>query len=190
MTAEPTLGRAPTAAMKAEQALVAQARAGDAGAFRELVERYEGLVAATVIGMLGRGPEAEDVGQEVFVRFYRALGQYRGEGGVAAYLTRIATNLSLSALERRRRARPHEPPPEALPDPAAAAGIDAREAHEVVHAALARLDDAHRAVVVLRLIDGRSTRETAELLGIPVGTVLSRLSRAQARLRNILAHYL
>ncbi len=76
---------------------------GDEEAFRCLVERYEGAVAATVIGMLGPGGEVDDVGQEVFVRFYRALDRFRGDSSLKTYLTRIAINLSLNELKRRRR---------------------------------------------------------------------------------------
>ncbi|RMH54101.1 MAG: sigma-70 family RNA polymerase sigma factor, partial [Bacteroidetes bacterium] len=92
-------------ASPSDETLVARARQGDEQAFRNLVERYESTVAATVIGMLGAGPEAEDVGQETFIRFYRALHQFRGEAAVGTYLTRIAINLSLNALKRRRRRR-------------------------------------------------------------------------------------
>lgn len=179
-----------------EQGLVARARKGDHEAFREIVERYEGLVAATVIGMLGKGAEAEDVGQSVFVTFYEKLHQYRGEGGLAPYLTRIAVNLSLNALDRRKRQRRRflsrdaaehplpEPPVEAERD------IHGRERARLVRRAIDALPPKHRAVVVLRMIDGYSTKETAAMLGVPLGTVLSRLSRAQRRLRELLDPYL
>jgi RNA polymerase sigma-70 factor (ECF subfamily) len=83
--------------------LIALARGGDDRAFAVLVERYEGAVAATVIGMLGRGDDADDVGQETFIRFHRALGNFRGESSLKTYLVHIAMNLSLNALKRRRR---------------------------------------------------------------------------------------
>jgi RNA polymerase sigma-70 factor (ECF subfamily) len=180
----------------AEQGLVARARSGDRSAFREIVERYEGLVAATVIGMMGPGPEAEDVGQKTFIRFYTALDQYRGEGGLAPYLTRIAVNLSLNAIEdgkrRRRRFTSRDAGDElSLESSAGPAGetlpFDERE---IVHRAIDALSPEHRSVVVLRLINGYSTKETAEMLGIPVGTVLSRLNRAQQILRDLLGPYL
>lgn len=182
-------------AMAAEQVLVARARRGDHGAFRQLVEQYEGLVAGTVIGMMGPGPEADDVGQRVFIRFYRALDQYRGEGGVAPYLTRIAVNLSLNALDRRQRqqkrlvSRDGEAP---LPEQPGQdeRDLQAFDREEVVHQALQQLSEKHRAVVVLRLVEGYSTRETAEMLDVPQGTVLSRLYRAQRKLREILKPYL
>lgn len=180
----------------AEQRLVARARDGDRTAFREIVERYEGLVAATVIGMLGKGAEADDVGQRTFIRFYKALDQYRGEGGVAPYLTRIAVNLSLNEIDRRNRrrrrftsrdaenVRAHEPAMDGARE------LQRFDEEEKIHRAIQRLDPIHRSVVVLRLMNGYSTKETAELLDIPVGTVLSRLYRAQNNLRELLSPYL
>lgn len=180
----------------AEQHLVARAREGDRAAFREIVERYEALVAATVMGMLGRSPEADDVGQQTFIRFYEALDQYRGEGGVAPYITRIAVNLSLNEIDRRKRARrrfvsrdedafpSHEPVVDGAQE------IQRFDEEEQVRGAIQQLDPIHRSVVVLRLMNGYSTKETAELLDIPVGTVLSRLYRAQRNLRDLLAPYL
>ena len=178
----------------AEQRLVTRARHGNRAAFREIVERYEGLVAATVINMLGRGPEAEDVGQQTFIRFYKALDQYRGEGGLAPYLTRIAVNLSLNALDKRKRRRKRFVSREASEriEPAFDGARDLRrfDEEELVHKAIQQLNPTHRSVIVLRLINGYSTRETAEMLDVPVGTVLSRLYRAQEKLRQILAPYL
>ena len=86
-----------------DEALVDSARDGNEGAFRELVERFEGRVASVVIRMLGDTAEAEDVGQETFIRFYRSLRGFRGQASVGTYLTRIAINLSLNELKKRRR---------------------------------------------------------------------------------------
>jgi len=170
--------------------LLERARKGDERAFRLLVERHEPRVAATAIGMLGPGDEAEDVGQETFIRLYRSLDRFRGDSSLGTYLTRIAINLSLTALKKRRRRwsrfierdeRKRELP-EASWDPRGE--LERTEAREAVRAAVRRLGPDHRAVVVLRMIDGYTTRETAEILGIPVGTVMSRLARAMARLEE------
>lgn len=176
-----------------DEELLARARSGDAQAFAALVERYEGPVAATVIGMLGPGPEADDVGQETFIRFYNHLDQFRGEARLGTYLTRIATNQSLKALRTRTRrasrllSRDDE---DAFIDEPATDGddaVDAREEAALVHRALQHLSDQHRAVVVLRMLEGYSTKETAEILGIPDGTVMSRLYRAMDQLEALLA---
>lgn len=180
--------------MAAEQALVDRARRGDHDAFRTLVERYEDLVASTVTGMLGPGPEAEDIGQDTFIKFYEALDQYRGEGGVAPYLTRIAVNLSLNALDRRKRRNQRltsrdETEYATDADPDGADDIRAFDKHELTHRALQELSAKHRSVVVLRIINGYSTKEAAQMLDVPVGTVLSRLHRAQKKLKDLLAPY-
>src|SRR5471032_266357 len=83
--------------------LLGRARAGDDHAFGVLVHRYESAVAATVIGMIGPGDEADDVGQETFIRFHRALDRFRGESSLKTYLVHIAMNLSINALRSRRR---------------------------------------------------------------------------------------
>lgn len=175
--------------------LLHAARAGDAGAFRLLVERYEPVVASTVTGMLGPGDDAEDVGQETFIRFYRSLHRFREESSVKTYLRKIAMNLALNALRRRNRFRlrflSRDRPGEALDEPSVEGGaeLDAAEVRTLVQGAIARLGPRHRPVVVLRMIDGCSTRETAEILGIPEGTVLSRLARAMKTLEAHLAPY-
>jgi len=177
-----------------DQELLEQARSGDQEAFRALVERYEAQVAGVVHGMLGPGRDAEDAGQETFLRFYRTLERFRGEAGLGTYLTRIAMNVSLDMLRSRKRRWFHfsaAPPDgdlgEQEPRSSGDEDIEARERRELVHRALGRLDAKQRSVVVLRMLEGYSTRETAELLDIPQGTVLSRLARAQGKLRSLLA---
>lgn len=174
-----------------DEALIARARQGDDQAFRVLVERYESVVAATIIGMVGPGGDADDLGQETFVRFYRALGSFRGEATVKTFLTRIAINVALTALKKRRRDEQRLVSRDAweVPlDPAgdANADADARERSALVRGALRELSADHRAVVTLRLIEGHSTKETAALLSIPEGTVLSRLARALDVLKRTL----
>ena len=176
--------------------LLHRARQGDDSAFRELVERYEGIVASVVIAMLGRVDEADDVGQETFIRFHRALNEFREESSVRTYLTRIAVNLSLNALKRRRRFAlrfisrdEHDissAEPTVAPDPAA----DLEERRRVVWRAIRMLSPRHQPVVVLRMMQDLSTRETAEALGIPEGTVLSRLARAMRELATTLGPYM
>ncbi len=171
---------------------VERARAGDDRAFRTLVERYSATVAGVVIRMLGPGDEADDVGQETFIRFHRALAEFRGDAALGTYLTRIAMNLSLNALKRRRRdeqrqARLAPAALERLPGQADPVGeVVRREEAARIDDALAQLGPDQRAVVVLRLRQGHSTREVAEILGVPQGTVMSRLKRALAKLRDLL----
>ncbi|MFA6540462.1 MAG: sigma-70 family RNA polymerase sigma factor [Bacteroidota bacterium] len=169
--------------------LLHRARLGDQKAFTTLVQRYESRVAATVKGMLGNTDESEDIGQEVFIRFYHALHAFREEASLGTYLTRIAINLSLDELKRRKRKflffipLSQEISKAAMTEKEISGSNDLKEN---LQNALQKLAPEFRAVLVLRLIDGYSTEETAKLLNLPVGTVLSRLARAQQKLRGIL----
>ena len=172
--------------------LVQQAQGGDQAAFAELVKRYEGQIAATVIGMLGNVPEADDIGQETFIRFYKALRNFRGDAEVGTYLTRIAINLSLNELKKRKRKHifslfsSNDQQADRIKSIADEDKAGDRDTKEQVQQAIQMLDPNFRSVVVLRMIDGYSTKETAEILNVPLGTVLSRLKRAQQKLQKIL----
>lgn len=173
-----------------EQALLARAREGDEQAFRLLVQRHEQLVRGTVMGMLGKTPEAEDVALEVFVKLHEKLADFRGESKLSTFLVRIAVNLSINEQKRRQRqhgrlrALDSDATTFELEDASADPGrFDLRDA---LRRALGQLDVDFRAVVVLRLIQGYSVRETADILDLPMGTVASRLARAQRQLQEIL----
>ena len=173
-----------------DAALVARARRGDDDAFRRLVERHQAAVARTVFGMLGSRDDADDVGQETFVRFHQALSAFRGESSVRTYLVRIAMSCALNALRstRRRELRfvSNDAAIAEAVDPGAEIVATDASTPQRIRLALDALSAEHRAVVVLRLLDERSTKEAAEILQIPEGTVLSRLSRAVRQLRVIL----
>jgi RNA polymerase sigma-70 factor, ECF subfamily len=172
--------------------LIGKVKAGDKSSFAQLVRKYEPVVAAVVIGMLGKNDEAEDVGQNVFIRFYKAIGDFRGDASLSTYLTRIAINLSLNEIKRSRRrnllfiSRREDEKEMDFPDNHNdAAAYDTKEA---VNKALQQLEPKFRSVVVLRMLQGYSTAETAKILKLPLGTVLSRLSRAQDKLKILLKH--
>jgi RNA polymerase sigma-70 factor (ECF subfamily) len=167
--------------------LIVAAQRGDLKAFGKLVERYEGRVAATVIGMIGDCDEADDIGQETFIRCYHAMGRFRGESKLETYLTRIAINLCLNELKRRKRHKLLFVRSSSAPEADVSyQGLehDQHEQKHIVDLALQELKPEFRSVVVLRLIDGYSTEETARILNIPMGTVLSRLARAQEKLKQ------
>lgn len=159
-----------------------------------LVERYQGAVAAVTVSYLGLGPDAQDIGQETFIRFYQSLAKFRGDAQVRTYLTRIAINLCYDHLRKRKRHTitslqeldsDAALPPALVTDDAPQAEL--RERSERIQKALQTLDNPFREVVTLRMVMGYSTRETAELLKLPEGTVLSRLARALKKLRPILS---
>lgn len=178
--------------MDADRAYVDQAKKGDRKAFRVLVERYQQQIAMTVVSMLGPSSEVDDVVQETFIKCYQSLDRFRGESSFLTYLKRIAVNKSLDALRRRKRffgrflSRDDEN--KHLPEPELDSVYDYErtEQSRLVHSAIQELPPNHRAVIVLRMIEGYSTEETAEMLNLPYGTVLSRLSRAQKKLKDIL----
>ncbi len=165
-------------------------------AFRYLVERYEPVVAATVNGMLGSGAESDDVGQETFIRFYKNLDKFEEKSSIKTYLVRIAMNRSIDELRRRKRiSAKHQSIDDSVgsswePSEDGADLLESRSQRDLVRMGIKNLAEDHRAVIVLRMIDGYSTKETAEILGVPEGTVLSRLARAQKSLTAILKPYM
>jgi len=170
--------------------LVKAAVDGDKLAFGEIVNRYRKMVARTVKGMLGDSVYSEDIGQEVFVNLYNSLPGFRGEAKLSTYIQRIAVNLTLNEIKRKKRffsMFSHKGSDEMseyeIADPE---NEEKREAKEVVNKALMSLDPKFRIIVAMRLLQGYSTKETAEILDLPLGTVLSRLSRAQEQLKEIL----
>jgi RNA polymerase sigma-70 factor (ECF subfamily) len=169
--------------------VLGRARLGEEDALRAIVERYEHQVAATVTGILGNGPEVDDIGQETFAQFFRSLGRFRGDSQIGTYITRIAINLSLNELKRRKRYARFfaEDLPEGVDVSASRRDQEsAADIKRIVWDGLHELSPKFKSVIVLRLIDGYSTSETASLLNVAQGTVLSRLARAQAKLRQII----
>jgi RNA polymerase sigma-70 factor, ECF subfamily len=173
---------------ESDDLLVKKSIDGDLAAFKTLIIRYEGKVAGVVKSMIGNTEEAADVGQEVFIRFYESLKKFRGESSVGTYLIRIAINLSLNEIKKRKRRflffrseeeGRHVPSKE-----------DKKDLKEMLDYEFNQLDPDFKAVATLRLVEGYSTEETAELLQIPLGTVLSRLARAQKKLRIGLGKHL
>lgn len=175
---------------KDENDLVADSLNGDKNAFGEIVNRYQKMVARTVKGMLGDPVLSEDVGQEVFIKLYKSLSEFRGEAKLSTYIQKMAVNFTLNEIKRRKRFFLMFSPEgkDVIGDAALAdtGGEEKREAREIVGKALQMLDPKFRIIVVMRMLEGYSTKETAEILELPVGTVLSRLSRAQEQLRSIL----
>ena len=166
-----------------EKELVDASLNGDKNAFGEIVTRYQKMVARTVKGMLGDSVFAEDIGQEVFIKLYYSLSEFRGEAKLSTYIQKIAVNLTLNEIKRRKRFFTLFS--QKANDEMYAFEIadqdteERREASEIVNKALMAMDPKFRIIVTMRMLQGYSTKETAEILDLPIGTVLSRLSRAQ-----------
>jgi RNA polymerase sigma-70 factor (ECF subfamily) len=170
--------------------LVKEALDGNKEAFGAIVTRYQKMVARTVKGMLGDSVYSEDIGQEVFIKLYYSLPEFRGEAKLSTYIQRIAVNLTLNEMKRRKRffsmfsqKGNNELHEYEVPDHD---DEERKEASEIVDKALKSLDPKFRIIVTMRMLQGYSTKETAEILKLPLGTVLSRLSRAQEQLKQIL----
>jgi RNA polymerase sigma-70 factor (ECF subfamily) len=172
---------------ESEADLVRRLRQRDESAFRILVERHEAVVRAYAAGLLRDPHEAEDAAQETFLRAFRRLGAYRGEGTLLAWLLRICRNHCLDRLRAR--------PPQAVAlredmtlsrdDPAGAAAVVVDR--ERLLTAIASLSEPLQEAFVLRELRGLSYEEVARALDVPVGTVRSRLHAAGAQLREWLA---
>ncbi|MEL6131897.1 MAG: RNA polymerase sigma factor [Bacteroidota bacterium] len=175
-----------------EWALIQKSRKGDEAAFRQLVLTYESQVAKTVMRFLGHTPVAEDVGQEVFIQLYRSLDKFKGDAKLGTYITRIAINLSLNELKRQQRRSfiglwtKQEQGAVPLPISDDSLSEAQRATINLVHQALQMLEPKYRAILVLRMLEGYKTKEVAEMLQLPMGTVLSRLSRGQDKLKDII----
>jgi len=172
-----------------DENLVTDSRNGDMKSFKLLVERYESKVAGVIKSMLGDTPEALDIGQEVFIRFYESLDKFRGESSLGTYLIRIAINLSLNEIKSRKKRNSFFSQADAGLN-VNIETVNSNDLKEAVNYEISRLESEFKLVVVLRMIEGYSTEETAEILDIPLGTVLSRLSRAQKKLKSMLSKHL
>ena len=175
---------------KSEDELVKAALNGDKRSFGEIVSRYQNMVARTVKGMLGDSVFSEDIGQEVFIKLYYSLSDFRGEAKLSTYIQKIAVNLTLNEIKRRKRffsTFTQKGNNEMYEFEVADFETEERkEASELVSKALMSLDPKFRIIVTMRMLQGYSTKETAEILDMPLGTVLSRLSRAQEQMKDIL----
>lgn len=166
--------------------IITRIREGEINAFEWIVKRYETTVANIIYGIMGNIDNADDLGQEVFMRVYRGLFQFRFRASFKTYLTRIAINVCMDAIKKHGPFTVSLQSDSGLNERVGVDLQDERDIRELVHSALFQLEGDHRTVVVLRMLEGYSTRETAKLLRIPEGTVLSRLSRGLDKLREIL----
>ncbi|GAB4339575.1 MAG: RNA polymerase sigma factor RpoE [Calditrichia bacterium] len=171
-----------------EREIVSRVLAGETDAYSEIVRKYQPQLFGVVQHILGKRGGAEDIVQEAFIRFYRNLANFRWESGVGTYLTRIAINLAYNEIRRKSRwLRVFSREDDQVHNISGENKTGYDDTAEIIQRAISRLPEDFQKVVILRLIEGYSVKETAEILDIPVGTVLSRLKRAQEKLKNKLA---
>jgi RNA polymerase sigma-70 factor, ECF subfamily len=173
-----------------DRRFIAESRNGDTAAFGALVRRYQDRLYNTAYRLVGNAEDAQDVVQEAFLSAYQSLGSFKGDSLFFTWLYRIAVNTAIS-LKRKQRAVLRLGGPAAEPlDPSDLSrpghALEQAEQGQRVQQALGRLSPEHRAVLVLKDMEGQKYEAIAEVLGVPIGTVRSRLHRARLELRELL----
>ena len=185
-----------------ERALVAEARAGDLGAYDVLVRRHQERVYATIYHMTSNHEDAADLTQETLVKAFRALGAFKGDSSFFTWLYRIAVNKTINHLKQRKHRgqvslndldlnAEHDPDLVALiSDRTPRRDASLRELQERLNMAMQRLSEEHRMVVTLHDIQGFKHEEIAGLMKCNVGTVRSRLFYARQQLQAYLGEWM
>jgi RNA polymerase sigma-70 factor, ECF subfamily len=193
---------AVTAKLQSDHDLLEATKNGDESAFTEIVNRYRGPITNYIFRMLNDYEEAVDLAQETFVRVYFAAERYHAGYAFSTYIYRIATNLAISELRKRKRRKllsltglfqnePGDTTEFDLPDTKRLQDADLidTEGKDVISRAIAALPDKYRAPIILRDVEERSYEEIAGILGLGLGTTKSRISRARALLKDKLKNY-
>jgi RNA polymerase sigma-70 factor (ECF subfamily) len=173
--------------------LIAECVKGNSAAFGVLVRRYQDRLYHTAFRLVGNAEDAQDAVQEAFLNAYQSLESFKGDSLFFTWLYRIAVNTAIS-LKRKHRALLHLEGDRATPldpvddSPVSRPGHGMEQAEEGmrVQEALNRLSPEHRAVLVLKDMEGQKYEAMAELLNVPIGTIRSRLHRARLELRELL----
>ncbi len=186
-----------------DSVLVERSREGDSAAMESLIIRYQNRIYNVILRMCRNTDDAAELTQETFVKIIQKINEFEGRSNFYTWAFRIAVNLTLNYCQRSSRLDLKSLDIEAVdrsrqtkrklkelltddscPDPAILA--QNKELCDIVMQSLMQLDEAHRAVVVLRDIEGMNYARIAEVLDIELGTVKSRLSRARSNLRKIM----
>jgi len=185
---------------------VTRAAAGDHEAFRVLVERYQGRAYGLALRVMGDEEQARDVVQAAFLKAYRSLDRFEGRSSFYTWFYRVVMNLCIDAKRRQPPGRMVEWDEGHALEAPVGTGLDAvdparqlasgpaddlerAELRETLQRAIEALPDDARQTLILREVDGLSYSEIAKLLGIPKGTVMSRLHHARRRVRALLAEW-
>ena len=182
--------------------LIEATKQGDETAFEEIVARYRKPITNYLYRFLNDYEEAVDLAQETFVRVYFAIERYHTDYAFSTYVYRIATNLAISEIRRRKRRKlvsltglfqyDEEPAQDYQPQdekPLAVDNLIENEQRETVARAIATLPEKYRAPIVLRDIEGKSYEEVSAILRLGLGTTKSRISRGRKILREKLQNY-
>ncbi len=181
--------------MSDDTKLIADCLAGQTAAFGELVARYQDRLYNTVLRLVDQPEDARDVVQEALLHAYQSLNSFKGDARFFTWLYRIAINTAISARRRRRLVLRLQSgageggvlePVDANETNRPGHALEMAEQEKRVHEALGRLSADHRAVLILKDMEGLRYEEMAEALQVPVGTIRSRLHRARMELREVL----
>ncbi len=179
--------------------LVDQARSGDRDALAALTERYQGRLLRVLVGMVRNPEDARDIAQDAFVRAFSNLHGFKGQSSFYTWLYRIAVNLVIDQQRREGRRRNYEFDETVPPDSPYTVDSTGRDPFERVRDAelVRKVKDAideltpdHRAVILLREVNGLSYKEISETVGCSMGTVMSRLHYARKKLHERLGRTL
>lgn len=179
--------------MDPNRALIERAQSGDPAAFRQIFVAHRSDVSRVVFRMIGPSPEVEDVVQEVFLHVYRSLGSFRGESRFSTWLYRLAVNVSRMHL-RKGRSRPRfsdvevpEAPRDGAPHDTPDVVVERQERVRTLYRLLESLSEKKREVLVMHDLEGVPAKEIAEIVGVPVLTVRTRLFYARKELYAAMA---
>jgi len=181
-----------------DKQLVDAAKRGDVGAFRELVNRHQRRAYAVALGMVHDPDDARDVCQEAFLKVHKSLATFEGEAQFFTWLYRIVMNLCIDQLRKKRGQQVEFDETHATGDadeggiapvrtgfdPARA--LADKELRGQILRALDKLSPAHRAVLVMREVDGLSYQEMADTMQCSIGTIMSRLFHARKKMQTLL----
>jgi RNA polymerase sigma-70 factor (ECF subfamily) len=172
-----------------DEALIALIKQGKTAAFETLAARYEKKVYSLAWRLTGNREDAGDLAQEAFLKAWRSIGQFRGEAAFGTWMTHIVANLWRDSVRKHRVS--YESLDEKIDQiPSAEAGPEAiyerRERQEGVQGLIGALAPEYKLVLVLRDIEGYAYTDIADMTGLPLGTVKSRISRGRTRLKELL----
>lgn len=184
-----------TTAAPDEKVLVERAQSGDLDAFEQIVQAYQTKVYNIALSITGNHHDADDAAQDVFVKVYRSIGAFSFHAQFSTWLYRVATNVCLDYLRRRKRAGTvtldaddEDAPQMQVADdaPTPELVMEEKETVRLVRQAISKLSDEHKKVIVLRDLSGLSYDEIAAIEQCSVGTVKSRINRARQNLKKLL----